>query len=161
MKSTNKASYPYLQVMAMFAGLGSVVGGIMVQLTLLWIFREANFAQIGYQPLIYVGLLGLIPALLTGIIVASKRIWQGDNHSTRNTFLIGFVISALYMAFIIIYLGITTIEEVGLLLFATLITGLFGGTNSVIASIFALPKARITRFDKAAKKGHDTYQATH
>ena len=159
MKHKNTVAYPYLAVVAMFAGLGSLIGGLIVQLVLLWIFREANFAQIGYQPLLYVGLLGLLPALLTGVIVASKRIWQEDIHSIRHTFLIGFVISALYMALIISYLGITSLDEFSLLVIATLAIGLFGGVNSAIASVFALPKTCITGFDKVSKKDQDNYNA--
>lgn len=158
MKNDKAERYPYVQVIAMFTGLSSIIGGLLVQLILLIIFREANFAQIGLQPLLYVGLLGLIPALLAGMIIASRRIWQGDARSIRTVFLMGFIISALYIAIMIIYLGIGSVEEVGILAVAMLTIGLFGGVNLVIASLAALPKACTTRFDNSVKKGDDIYQ---
>ncbi len=158
MKNYQVERYSHWQVITMFTGLSSIIGGLLVQLILLIIFKEANFAQIGLQPLLYVGLLGLIPALLAGMVIANKQIWQGDAHSTRTVFLIGFVISALYIAAMIIYLGIGSIEEVGILAVAMLTTGLFGGVNLVIASLAALPKACTTRFDNSVKKGDDIYQ---
>ena len=36
-------------------------------------------------------------------------------------------------------------------------TSVFSGTNSAIASTFALPKACTTHFDKAVKKDEDIY----
>lgn len=158
MKNNKAECYPYLQVIAMFTGLSSIIGGLLVQLILLIIFREANFAQIGLQPLLYVGLLGLIPALLAGMIIGNRRIWQGDARSTRTVFFTGFIISALYIAIMIIYLGIGSVEEVGILSVAMLTIGLFGGVNLVIASLAALPKACTTRFDNPVKKGDDIYQ---
>ena len=91
--NNNLDTYPYLTIMILFAALGSVVGGVIAELALLFIFREANFVQIGYQPLLYVSLLGLIPALLTGIIIASQKLWRKDNKSIRTTFLVGFITS--------------------------------------------------------------------
>ena len=92
MKTNNNVSaYPYLSVIILFAGLGSMVGGLIAELGLLFVFRNADFAQIGYQPLLYVGLLGFIPALLTGILVAYKNIWRGDHKSLSTTFLVGFI----------------------------------------------------------------------
>ncbi len=159
MRNNQAEYYPYLQVIVMFTGLSSVTGGLLVQLILLIIFREANVAQIGLQPLLYVGLLGLIPALLAGMIIANRQIWH-DARSTRKVFLIGFGVSALYIAAIIVYLGISGVEEVAILVVAILIIGLFGGVNLVIASVFALPKACTTSFDKVWKKGEDIYQGS-
>ena len=158
MKTNNNVSaYPYLSVIILFAGLGSMVGGLIAELGLLFVFRNADFAQIGYQPLLYVGLLGFIPALLTGILVAYKNIWRGDHKSLRTTFLVGFVISAGYMGAIILYLGINSLIEVGVLLAFMIGIGLFGAINSAIAGCIALPKACKSRFDISAKKEDDDY----
>ena len=159
MRNNQAERYPYLQVIAMFTGLSSIVGGLLVQLILLIIFREANFAQIGLQPLLYVGLLGVIPALLAGLIIANRQIWHSDARSTRKVFLIGFIVSTLYIAAMIVYLGINSIEEVAILAVAMLIIGLFGGVNLVLDSVIALPKACTTSFDKLVKKGDDICQA--
>lgn len=162
MKINNRAqAYPYLQVIILFAGLGSVIAGLIAQAIVLWIFGNANFAQIGYQPFLYVALLGFIPALLTAIVLAYKKIGRGDNKSILISFIAGFVISALYTGLIIIYLGITSWIETGVLLAFMIIVGLFGGVNSIITSSFALPKACKTTFDKVNKKGHDVYQGIH
>ena len=158
MKTNNElGTYPYLQVIILFAGLGSMVGGLVAQLFLLFIFRDANFAQIGYQPLLYVGLLGFIPALLTGVIVASQKIWRGDRKSIRTTFLTGFITSACYMGAIVLYLGINSLIEVGVLFAFMIAIGLFGAINSAIASCIALPKVCKSRFDITAKKEDDNY----
>ena len=155
--NNNVGAYPYLSVIILFAGLGSMVGGLIAELGLLFVFRNADFAQIGYQPLLYVGLLGFIPALLTGILVAYKNIWRGDHKSLRTTFLVGFVISAGYMGAIILYLGINSLIEVGVLLAFMIGIGLFGAINSAIAGCIALPKACKSRFDISAKKEDDDY----
>ncbi|MGO2340384.1 MAG: hypothetical protein ACTH5M_07305 [Psychrobacter sp.] len=158
MKTNNKlGAYPYLQVIILFAGFGSLVGGLVAQLFLLFIFRDADFAQIGYQPLLYVGLLGFIPALLTGVIVASQKVWRGDRKSIKTTFMIGFIISAIYMGAIVLYLGINSLIEVGVLFAFMTAIGLFGGINSAIASLIALPKVCKSHFDIKAKKEDDNY----
>ena len=158
MKKNNELdAYPYLQVVVLFAGIGSLVGGLVAQLFLLVIFRDADFAQIGYQPLLYVGLLGFIPALLTGMIVASQHIWRGDRKSLRTTFLFGFATSACYMGAIVLYLGINSLIEIGVLLAFMVAIGLFGAINSAIASCIALPKVCKSRFDIKAKKEDDNY----
>lgn len=156
--NNNVGTYPYLTVIILFAGLGSVVGGVIAELALLFVFRDADFVQIGYQPLLYVGLLGFIPALLTGIIVAYKNIWRNEHKSIRTTFLIGFITSAGYMGAIVLYLGINSWIEVGVLLAFMIGVGLFGATNSVIASCIALPKACKSRFDITSKKEDDGYK---
>ncbi|MBP3946350.1 hypothetical protein [Psychrobacter sp. K31L] len=155
--NNNVGAYPYLSVIILFAGLGSIVGGLIAELGLLFIFRNADFAQISYQPLLYVGLLGFIPALLTGIIVATQQIWRGDHKSLRTTFLVGFVTSAGYMGAIILYLGINSLIEVGVLLAFMIGIGLFGAINSAIAGCIALPKACKSRFDIKVKKEDDDY----
>ncbi|MGO2303012.1 MULTISPECIES: hypothetical protein [unclassified Psychrobacter] len=160
MKTNNELGvYPYLQVVVLFAGFGSLVGGLVAQLFLLFIFRDADFAQIGYQPLLYVGLLGFIPALLTGIIVASKKIWRGDRKSIRATFMIGFITSAIYMGAIVLYLSINSLIEVGVLFAFMIAIGLFGAINSAIASFIALPKVCKSGFDITVKKEDDGYKA--
>ncbi len=158
MKNDQSQAYPSGQVIIGFAGLGSIVGGVMAQLVILYIFREANFAQIGFQPLLYVGLFGLIPALLTGVIVALKQIFRTNYKSLRTTFYIGFVVSALYMGAIVIYLGIQSMIEIGVLLAFMLIVGLFGGVNATIASFIALPKPCKSHFDNNSEKEHDIYK---
>lgn len=155
--NNNLDTYPYLTIMILFAGIGSVVGGLIAELALLFIFREANFVQIGYQPLLYVSLLGFIPALLTGIIIASQKLWRKDNKSIRTTFLVGFITSDIYMGAIVLYLGINSWIEVSVLLAFMGIVGLFGGINSAIAGCIALPKACKSHFDISAKKVDDGY----
>lgn len=150
--------YPYVQVIIVFAGIGSAVGGLLAELGLLFIFRNANFGQIGYQPLLYVGLLGFIPALLTGTVVAYKHIWRYDNKSISTVFLIGFIISACYMGVIILYLGIHSWTEIGVLLTFMIAIGLFGAINAALASTIALPKSCKSHFDKRGEKEHDNYQ---
>ena len=158
MKKNNELdAYPYLQVVVLFAGIGSLVGGLVAQLFLLVIFRDADFAQIGYQPLLYVGLLGFIPALLTGMIVASQQIWRGDRKSLRTIFLVGFITSACYMGAIVLYLGINSLIEIGVLFAFMVAIGLFGAINSAIASCIALPKVCKSRFDIRAEKEEDGY----
>lgn len=146
----------------LFAGLGSIISDLIAELIVLWIFRDANFAQISYQPLLYVVLMGFIPALLTGVMVAYKQKIYADKSSFLIMFLVDFVISALYVATIVLFLGLSfTVDEIGLLFIAMVMFGLFGAINAVITSIFALPKVCITSFDKVVKKGHDVYQGIH
>ena len=157
--NNNVGTYPYLTVIILFAGLGSVVGGVIAELASLFVFRHADFAQIGYQPLLYVGLLGFIPALLTGIVIASQKLWREDHKSIRTTFLVGFITSASYMGAIVLYLGINSWVEVGVLLAFMAGVGLFGAINSAIAGCIALPKACKSGFDISAKKEDDGYDS--
>lgn len=157
-KNKRVDAYPYLQVIVVFAGLGSVISGLIVQLCVLLVFREADFVQISYQSILYFGLLGFIPALLTGIIIASKKIWRGDHKSIRTSFLTGFVTSAFYMGAIAIYLGIHSWIEIGVLLAFMFFVGGFGVINSVIVSCIALPKVCKSRFDITPKKEDDGYK---
>lgn len=158
MQNEKVERYPYLSVIIMFTGLGSFFGGLIIQLCLMIIFGKTSFQAIGYQPLLYVSIIGFIPALLTGVVIALKQIQHGDKKSKRTVFLTGFVISALYIGLAIIYLGIHSPEEIALLFSFMFIVGVFGGINAVIASLAALPKACITRFDKVSKKDDDIYQ---
>ena len=102
-------------------------------------------------------LLGFTPALLTSAIVAYKNIWRSDHKSLRTTFLIGFITSAGYMGAIIVYLGINSLIEIGVLLAFMIGMGLFGAIDSAIAGYIALPKACKSRFDISAKKEEDGY----
>ena len=147
--NNNLRTHPHLTVITLFAGIGSVVGGLIAELALLFIFQEANFVQIGYQPLLYVSLLGFIPALLTGIIIASQKLWRKDNKSIRTTFLVGFITSDIYMGAIVLYLGINSWIEVSVLLAFMGNVGVFG--------CIALPKACKSHFDISAKKVDDGY----
>ncbi|MDN6275103.1 hypothetical protein [Psychrobacter sp.] len=154
-------AYPYVQVIILFAGIGSLVGGLIAQLFLLFFFRDADFAKIGYQPLLYVGLLGFIPALVTGFIVARQKIWRSGYQDIGKVFLIGFVVSAIYMAAIVLYLGINSWIEVGVLLVFMMVIGLFGAINSAIAGCVALPKTCKSRFDITLKKEDDGCKGLH
>lgn len=145
--NNNLDTYSYLTIMILFAGLGNSVGGLIAELALLFIFPKASFAQIGYKPLLYFGLLGFIPASLTGLIIASQKLWREDHKSIITTFLVGFITLAIYMAAIVLYLGINSWIEVGVLLAFMGIVGLFG--------CIALPKACKSHFDISAKKVDD------
>lgn len=158
MKQTHKEAYPHAQVIIGFGGLGSIIGGIVAQLVILCVSGEADFAQIGFQPLLYVGLFSLIPSLLIGGGVALKQLYNTGYKSLLSTFCIGFMVFTLYIGAIVIYLGIQSILEVGVLLAFMMITGLFGGINSVIASVMTLPKSSKSHFDNNLKKDHDKYQ---
>lgn len=147
--------YPYLQVVVLFSGFGSVVGGLIAELTVLFIFREAKFAQIGFQPLLYISLFGFLPALITAMILAYIKVRRGVNKVIRISFLIGFLVSAFYIALIVLYLGIETLLEIAVLLGFMLIGGLFGGINSIVAGYFTLPKPSKSHFDNRTKKAHD------
>lgn len=70
--------------------------------------------------------------------------------------------TVLYIASIVLFLGLSFIvDEIILLIIAIVIFGLFGAINTVIISIFALPKVCTTSFDKVVEKSHDVYQGIH
>ncbi|WP_440454827.1 hypothetical protein [Psychrobacter sp. ASPA161_9] len=74
------------------------------------------------------------------------------------SFLIGFMTSAFYMGSIVIYLGINSWIEMGVLLAFMFIVGLFGAVNAVIASCLALPKVCKSGFDITSEKEEDSYK---
>ena len=61
------------------------------------------------------------------------------------------------MGAIILYLGINSWIEVGVLLAFMIGIGLFGAINSAIASRIALPKVCKSHFDVSTKKVDDGY----
>lgn len=135
------ATYPYLQVTLLFAGLGSVIGGVLLELIVLLVFGMDNFARIGYESLIFGTLMGFLPALLTGAVLAYRKARRGFDHSIGTIFLVGFTISALYMGLIAGFLGISSsITTIGLVLAMMCGVGLFGSVIAVITSMVALPK---------------------
>ncbi|MGP4712840.1 hypothetical protein [Psychrobacter sp. DM8] len=151
----DNSAYPYLQVVLLFSGFGSVISGLIAELIVLVVFREASFAQIGFQPLIFVGLFGCLPAFITACILAFIRLKQSAKNATEITFLTGFLVSAFYVAFIVLYLGIGSLLEVGVLLGFMLIGGVFGGTSSIVAGYLTLPKLTKSCFDNSARKAQD------
>ncbi|WP_435979520.1 hypothetical protein [Psychrobacter sp. DM4] len=151
----NNGAYPYQQVVLLFSALGSALGGVIAELSILIIFRESSLAQIGFQPLIYVGLFGFLPAFITACILAFIKLKQRAKNATKITFLTGFLVSALYVAFIVLYLGIGSLSEILVLLIFMLIGGLFGGINSTVAGYFTLPKLTKSHFDNSGRKAHD------
>lgn len=159
MKNNKAERYPYLQVITMFAGLGSIISGLLSQVVILLIFRGTHLMQIGYQPLLIVALVGFIPALLTGGALAYKQLTYSQKHSLSLTFLTGFIVSAAYTAIGLIFFGLSfSFDEISMSLAATLISGLFGAVCAVITGYFVLPKACTTRFDNSVKKDDDIYQ---
>ena len=62
------------------------------------------------------------------------------------------------MGSIVIYLGINSWIEIGVLLAFMFIVGLFGAINSAIASCIALPKVCKSGFDITSKKEDDGYK---
>ena len=158
MQNCQVKRYPYWQVIIMFAGVGSIISGLLSQAVILVIFRGTHLMQIGYQPLLIVALVGFVPALLTGGVLAYKQTIYSQNYSLSLTFLTGFVVSAAYMAIGLICFGLSfSVEEIGMSLAAMLMSGLFGAICAVITGCVVLPKACTRRFDKALKKGDDIY----
>ena len=102
----NPEDYPYVQEILLFASLGSIVGGVLVECGVLFAVGSADLVRVSYQPLIYAVFTGFIPALLTGITLAYKPLWRDDKRRIWTSFFTGFVISALYSAVIILFLGI-------------------------------------------------------
>ena len=135
------ASYPYLQVTLLFAGLGSAIGGVLLELIMLLAFGMDNFVRIGYEPFIFGTLMGFLPALFSGMVLAYYQARRCFDHSIVPIFLTGFIISALYMGLIATFLGFSLgITMVGLILVMMCAVGFFGGISAVITSMIALPK---------------------
>ena len=142
MKTHNEIdSYPYLQVIVLFAGLGSVIGGVLLESIVLLMFGVDEVVRIGYEPLLYGTAIGFLPALLTGMVVAYRQIWRTKWRGFRATFLIGVVVSALYVALIAGFIGaFSSMAMIGIALVVIGSVGIFGGCCALITSAVALPK---------------------
>ena len=147
--STQPASYPYWRILLCFSLLGGAVGGLITSLFNLFAYLFTNdtldiILTIASAMLIG-AVIGLIPALLTALVIVLRRMTLTYWVDYCKLFAIGFGSSALFMlAIIAIDAGMAPhydpkympLQDYGLIPYM----GIIGGLSAVILARFTLPK---------------------
>ena len=147
--STQPASYPYWRILLCFSLLGGAVGGLITSLFNLFAYLFTNdtldiILTIASAMLIG-AVIGLIPALLTALVIILRRMTLTSWVDYCKLFAIGFGSSALFMlAIIAIDAGLAPhydpkympLQDYGLIPYM----GIIGGLSAVILARFTLPK---------------------
>lgn len=147
--STQPASYPYWRILLCFSLLGGAVGGLITSLFNLFAYLFTNdtldiILTIASAMLIG-AVIGLIPALLTALVIILRRMTLTSWVDYCKLFAIGFGSSALFMlAIIAIDAGMAPhydpkympLQDYGLIPYM----GIIGGLSAVILARFTLPK---------------------
>ena len=147
--STQPASYPYWRILLCFSLLGGAVGGLITSLFNLFAYLFTNdtldiILTIASAMLIG-AVIGLIPALLTALVIILRRMTLTSWVDYCKLFAIGFGSSALFMlAIIAIDAGLAPhydpkympLQDYGLIPYM----GIIGGLSAVILVRFTLPK---------------------
>ena len=147
--STQPASYPYWRILLCFSLLGGAVGGLITSLFNLFAYLFTNdildiILTIASAMLIGAA-IGLIPALLTALVIVLRRMTLTSWVDYCKLFAIGFGLSALFMlAIIAIDAGLAPhydpkympLQDYGLIPYM----GIIGGLSAVILARFTLPK---------------------
>lgn len=126
-----------LKVMTLYPLLGGFIGGLLL-LPIVMIFYQYP-AEHGLFFIYISSLLGIVPALLSAIVIDTLRITIKNHRDYHKVFIIGFIctfLSALiFMGAIIGGFFVNLKEIIGIVLM-----GLSGGISSVILAKFILPK---------------------
>ena len=147
--STQPASYPYWRILLCFSLLGGAVGGLITSLFNLFAYLFTNdtldiILTIASAMLIG-AVIGLIPALLTALVIILRRMTLTYWVDYCKLFAIGFGSSALFtLALIAIDAGLAPhydpkympLQDYGLIPYM----GIIGGLSAVILARFTLPK---------------------
>ena len=147
--STQPASYPYWRILLCFSLLGGAVGGLITSLFNLFAYLFTNdildiILTIASAMLIGAA-IGLIPALLTALVIVLRRMTLTYWVDYCKLFAIGFGSSALFMlAIIAIDAGLAPhydpkympLQDYGLIPYM----GIIGGLSAVILVRFTLLK---------------------
>ncbi len=141
-KIDKEIGYPTTSVIFLYAFCGGAVGGFFIGLALWFInfYDEGLSVLLGVIFLPMIAMLfgvffGLIPALVTGLILAIMEFMIKDKKDYLKVAFVGFLTSAIYMS-IPLFNAITELEN---FLFILAI-GLLGAISAVIVGKYALPK---------------------
>ena len=146
--------YPYWRVVGCFACFGSLIGSLVIgSIAAIYVlkssFGHTTFIDL-FSGVAVVSLLGFIPALLSGMVLARKRVWRDDKFSQSIAFLTGFIVSGLCVAALYIYLSYPSgsiAQDFWSMLLIMILVGLYGGICASLTGLLVLPRVPKTRFD--------------
>lgn len=146
--STQPTSYPYWRILLCFSLLGGAVGGLLASLLSAIVLSPNDILDfILFSPVFMLtgAGIGLIPALLTALVIVLRRMTLTSWMDYCQLFAIGFGSSALFtLAIIAIDAGIAPhydpkympLQNYGLIPYM----GGIGGLSALILGRFTLPK---------------------
>lgn len=142
----NNQKYPTVKVILGYALLGGIVGGFpLLPFIILSILEDLSNIRVLFG-LVFPFVVGFIPALITGIVLAYFKIAIKNKIDYFKPFWIGFGVTYLCFASIpIVWMFFGDINNEALLyliwnLAGYLLLALIGGVSSVILAKFLLPK---------------------
>lgn len=140
-------SYPKSMVTTCYALFGGAVGGLLAYACLTIydpksIFDkglEINLKILSY--LLYLSVLtGSFPAICTGLYLSFKKFVINNIASYFKVFIIGTIITAIYMLGYWLWLFLNDLSQAMLLEVIALLMLLVSGLSTVIVGYFVLPK---------------------
>ncbi len=149
----SEASYPTNFVGWSYSLLGGATGGLIVGM--LFIINMQSIEAFIWVTLIFVmfgSMLGLIPAVITGIWIAKNKISIKFFEDYNRLFNIGFLISSIYAALVTTITSIYMLYYSDNISFGNVVTGLLiillvaagigllGGLSSMLLGKLILPK---------------------
>ena len=144
----NTPDYPFWRVTLLFSVVGTGISALILELLRMALIIQGDFSQGEWATLITLALASCLPASITGIVLAYKRVWQQDEMTGSRSFLAGFVVSALYIILLYGYLEFSlfdnpysfSMQMLQMALFAIFAIGIFGGICASLTSMLVLPK---------------------
>jgi hypothetical protein len=140
----SESDYPYFRVMGFYALLGGIFGGVALDLSMVIIslitqnsietFMFQRSVEWFFRALLFVGIMGFLPALLTGFIACLFKIYFDSIKKAVLLFIIGFVSTFIYM---VLFTLDKDFIDVAVMLFLFCCNG---GAIAVIIGWFVLPK---------------------
>lgn len=137
-EKNNKSNYPRLMVLLMYTQYGGSIGGFLLVIAgFIYLFIEENnsiffqyidlgsfiisYLIIGFLVFLAAGIIGAIPAILTGAYIALFKIYLRSVWHYIHIFIVGFLFSSL--------------------IFREWWIGLIGGISSIIIGYVVVPKS--------------------
>lgn len=136
--------YPFSKVVCFYPLIGGLIGGL-----LMGIFAMGGELDRWSELFEYLGgvlfiaffgiIVGLIPASITGFIIAKLELCKDRLSHYPIIFVVGFIISAIYIfIWLMITAGISMHLSYGFMMM--FVIGLVGGISSIITGFILLPK---------------------
>ena len=152
------SNYPNGRVIGLYGLLGGAIGSLIIGLPITIIgviagavtpagFGMMQAVAILLSIIIIGSLIGLLPSLVTGVVICQFEIYFNSSNKVLSLFTIGFLSTfALLLAMILVSTGIPDIildnilQSVAAIVMLFLPISILGGVSTIITGWFVLPK---------------------
>jgi len=136
--------YPRFTVAWVYACSGGAIGGGLIGFWVTLLSQNIFMLWLVIVGAIFGIVLGFIPAVVTGLIVAYFKLYRNGK---------GLFWAGVIGTFVTLSVVLTVTPSLSALIPAVFV----GGFSAVLTGLFTLPKACKTSFDNVSKKDHDNY----